>query len=151
LIQPPFVASACRLQRIGDIPTPPAARGFDTCHPRSASPARERDTLFSRQVSHVADPKFVPDLGSTEALKASAIPERTQFATDFWGRFLAGHRTVSAVWWSSRGGVLAHSVPALSLSVSHRKATVILCCACVAPEKVGATRPRSYSINIGTS
>jgi hypothetical protein len=24
-------------------------------------------------VSHVADPKFVPDLGSTEALKASAI------------------------------------------------------------------------------
>jgi len=31
------------------------------------------DTLFSRQVSHVADPKFVPDLGSTEALKASAI------------------------------------------------------------------------------
>jgi len=31
------------------------------------------DTLFSRQVSHVADPKFVPDLGSTEAFKVSAI------------------------------------------------------------------------------
>src|SRR5262252_10146585 len=36
-------------------------------------PVLSLDTLFSRQVSHVADPKFVPDLGSTEALKASAI------------------------------------------------------------------------------
>ena len=36
-------------------------------------PVLSLDTLFSRQVSHVADPKFVPDLGSTEPLKASAI------------------------------------------------------------------------------
>ena len=36
-------------------------------------PLLSLDTLLSRQVSHVADPKFVPDLGSTEALKASAI------------------------------------------------------------------------------
>ena len=36
-------------------------------------PVLSLDTLFTRQVSHVADPKFVPDLGSTEALKASAI------------------------------------------------------------------------------
>ena len=36
-------------------------------------PLLSLDALFSRQVSHVADPKFVPDLGSTEALKASAI------------------------------------------------------------------------------
>jgi hypothetical protein len=36
-------------------------------------PLLSLDTLFSRQVSHVADPKFVPDLGSAEALKASAI------------------------------------------------------------------------------
>src|SRR5262249_61271000 len=36
-------------------------------------PVLSLDTLFSRQVSHVSDPKFVTDIGSTEALKASTI------------------------------------------------------------------------------
>jgi hypothetical protein len=40
-------------------------------------PVLSLDTLFSTQVSHVADPKFVPDLGSTEAFKASAILVRS--------------------------------------------------------------------------
>jgi hypothetical protein len=36
-------------------------------------PLLSLDALFSRQVSTIANPKFVPDLGSTEALKVSAV------------------------------------------------------------------------------
>ena len=58
------------------------------------------------------------------------------------GRNVAGHRTVSAVWWSSRGGVLAHSVPALSRRI-HTGKLQLFCAAPVLPRrKSGQQYPR---------
>jgi hypothetical protein len=88
-------------------------------------PVLSLDTLFSRQVSHVADPKLVPDLGSTEALKASAILVRYCHLSRF----------------ASAGHACAFSQSSRSLTGLPR----------FSPGESGETIPQSYSIKPGVT